>query len=69
MKKLLLVLFASLFITTARAEKVTLMLDWFVNPDHGNVIIAKQMGYFKDHGLDVKILEPADPSNHQSLWR
>ena len=51
------------FSSSAYAENVTIMLDWFVNPDHGNVIIAKQMGFFKEQGLDVKILEPADPSD------
>lgn len=62
-KKLLITLSALMFVTTANAKKVTLMLDWFVNPDHGNVIIAHKMGYFKQMGLDVKILEPSDPSD------
>lgn len=43
-------------------EKISLMLDWFVNPDHAAIIIAEQKGYFKKHGLDVEIIEPADPS-------
>ncbi|PID64420.1 MAG: thiamine biosynthesis protein [Gammaproteobacteria bacterium] len=38
------------------------MLDWFVNPDHAAIIVAEQKGYFKKHGLDVEIIEPADPS-------
>ena len=25
-------------------DQVTLMLDWFVNPDHGPVIIAQEKG-------------------------
>ncbi len=43
-------------------EKITLILDWFVNPDHAAIIVAEQQGYFKKHGLDVEIIEPADPS-------
>ena len=27
-------------------DKMTLLLDWFVNPDHGPVIIAEEKGYF-----------------------
>ena len=27
-------------------DQVTLLLDWFVNPDHGPVIIAQERGYF-----------------------
>ena len=44
-------------------DKMTLLLDWFVNPDHGPIIIAQEMGYFKDAGLDVEIIAPADPSD------
>ncbi|PKF61006.1 ABC transporter ATP-binding protein [Psychromonas sp. psych-6C06] len=51
----------SIFVV-AQDKTMTLMLDWFVNPNHGPVIIAQQKGYFKDEGLTIKIQEPADPS-------
>ena len=59
-----LALYTSLFSVMAQAETKTLilMLDWFVNPNHGPVIIAKERGYFKAQGLDVDIQEPADPA-------
>lgn len=44
-------------------DKMTLLLDWFVNPDHGPVIIAQQMGYFADFDLEVEVIAPADPSD------
>ena len=43
-------------------EKMTVLLDWFVNPDHGPLIIARENGYFADVGLEVEIVAPADPS-------
>jgi putative hydroxymethylpyrimidine transport system substrate-binding protein len=43
-------------------DKLTILLDWFVNPDHAPLVVAKQMGFFKKHGLDVDLIEPADPS-------
>ncbi|SMB83512.1 putative hydroxymethylpyrimidine transport system substrate-binding protein [Pasteurella testudinis DSM 23072] len=43
-------------------EKITLLLDWFVNPDHAALIVAQQKGFFAAHDLDVEIIEPADPS-------
>ena len=43
-------------------EKMTLLLDWFINPDHGPIIVAEELGYFGDQGLDVEIVAPADPS-------
>ena len=49
------------------AEKMTLILDWFVNPDHAPLIVAQQRGYFADAGLDVKIIAPADPNNPPKL--
>lgn len=61
MKKLLAIA-ALLFSQQVLAEKVTLMLDWFVNPDHGPLIVAQQKGMFKDQGLELEITEPADPS-------
>lgn len=45
------------------ADKLTLILDWFVNPDHGPIIIAQEKGYFAEQGLDVEVVAPADPSD------
>lgn len=44
------------------ADKLTVLLDWFVNPDHAPLVIAKEAGYFAKHGLDVDLIAPADPS-------
>src|SRR5690606_12095842 len=46
----------------AAADKLTVLLDWFVNPDHAPLIVAKQGGFFEKHGLDVELVEPADPN-------
>lgn len=44
-------------------EKITIALDWFANPDHAPLIIAKQQGFFAKQGLDVELLGPADPND------
>lgn len=49
------------------ADQMTLLLDWFVNPDHGPVIVAQELGYFADQDLDVNIIAPADPSDPPKL--
>lgn len=60
--------FLSIFIvlaglTGAQAqEKLTVLLDWFVNPDHAPLIIAQELGLFEREGLDVTLVAPADPS-------
>src|SRR5690606_35215009 len=44
------------------ADKLTVMLEWFVNPDHAPMVIAKERGLFADAGLEVELVPPADPS-------
>lgn len=44
------------------ADKLTVLLDWFVNPDHAALIVAEERGLFKDADLDVELIAPADPS-------
>jgi putative hydroxymethylpyrimidine transport system substrate-binding protein len=52
----------SLALPVAAQDKVRLLLDWFVNPDHAALVIAKQRGIFAKHGLDVELIAPADPN-------
>ncbi|WP_164661447.1 ABC transporter substrate-binding protein [Tropicibacter sp. Alg240-R139] len=62
MKKMLTAL-AMLAATPAMAaDKMTVLLDWFINPDHGPIIVAQEKGFFADQGLEVEIVAPADPS-------
>lgn len=44
------------------ADKLTVLLEWFVNPDHVPLVVAREKGYFAAHGLDVDLVPPADPS-------
>ncbi len=44
------------------AEKLTVYLDWFVNPDHAPLVIAQSQGYFEQNGLEVELIAPSDPS-------
>ncbi len=68
MKRLLLIATLLLFAPRAdAADKLTLMLDWFVNPDHAPIIVAAQKGYFTDQNLDVEIIPPADPNDPPKL--
>lgn len=47
----------------AAAEKLTVMLEWFVNPDHAPIIVARELGLFGKAGLDIELIPPADPSS------
>ena len=49
------------------ADKLTLLLDWFVNPDHAPLYVAEARGYFRDAGLEVEMIAPADPNDPPKL--
>lgn len=70
MKKLiasLLFIFASVSFAGSQPQKLTVILDWYPNPDHAPLIIAQQQGYFKEHGLDVELIGPTDPNDPPKL--
>lgn len=49
--------------TAAMAEDdLTVLLEWFVNPDHAPLVVAQELGYFAAAGLDVNLVPPSDPS-------
>ncbi|WP_152047471.1 ABC transporter substrate-binding protein [Aureimonas psammosilenae] len=47
---------------SAAEDKLTVLLEWFVNPDHAPLVLAKELGLFAKHGLAVDLVPPADPS-------
>ena len=42
------------------AERLTVLLDWFINPDHAPIIVAAQIGAYAAEGLNVVLVPPAD---------
>lgn len=48
-------------------DSLTLLLDWFINPDHGPIVVAQERGDFARAGLDVRIVAPADPNDPPRL--
>jgi putative hydroxymethylpyrimidine transport system substrate-binding protein len=48
-------------------DPLTLLLDWFVNPDHAPIIVAQEGGHFARAGLEVRIVAPADPNDPPRL--
>lgn len=67
MKKILLALLLLLPAPAAAADKMTVLLDWYVNPDHAPIIIAQEKGFFAEQGLEVTIVPPADPADPPKL--
>lgn len=48
-------------------EKLTVLLDWFVNPDHAPLVVGIEAGLFAEAGLDVELIAPADPNDPPKL--
>ncbi|MBP2551164.1 putative hydroxymethylpyrimidine transport system substrate-binding protein [Neorhizobium galegae] len=67
MKRLTAALATALALTLApaasqAADKLSVLLEWFVNPDHAPMVIAVEKGYFAEEGLEVELIPPSDPS-------
>lgn len=43
-------------------KQLTLMLDWYLSPQHAALIVAQERGFFAAQGLEVELQTPADPS-------
>lgn len=53
---------ASFALPAQAQDNLTLVLDWFVNPDHAPIVLAEELGYFSDAGLEVTTVTPSDPN-------
>lgn len=48
-----------------QAKKVTVMLDWVPNTNHTGLYVALEQGWYKEQGLDVEIIQPAEGGTAQ----
>ncbi|MFV9509877.1 ABC transporter substrate-binding protein [Tepidibacillus sp. LV47] len=44
-------------------QKLKLMLDWYPNAVHSFLYVAKEKGYFKEQGIDVEFVMPAETND------
>ncbi len=63
----LIAVFAALATPAMAADKITVMLDWFINPDHGPLFVALERGEFEKRGIEVELIAPADPNDPPKL--
>ncbi|GAA3908953.1 hypothetical protein GCM10022228_19440 [Halomonas cibimaris] len=49
-------------LTPPPVKTLTIMLDWFLSPQHAPLLLAKVQGFYQKEGLDVTLRPPADPS-------
>lgn len=44
-------------------KETVLILDWLPNPNHVPIYVGIERGFFQDHGINLKVLKVADPSD------
>ncbi len=52
---------------SAAAQKLTVLLDWFVNPDHAPLFVALEKDFFSRRGLQVELIAPSNPNDPPKL--
>ena len=62
-----LVLLLLLAAPAGAAEKMTVLLDWFVNPDHAPLFVALEKGFFAKRDLAVELIAPSNPNDPPKL--
>ncbi len=67
MVKKFLFLLALLLTQYVYAEKISLLLDWYINPNHAPVLLAISNGDFNKYGLDIELIEPSDNTDSAKL--
>lgn len=48
---------------TPKKTRTTLLLNWYANPYHTPIFVAKTQGYYDAEGINLAILETTDPSD------
>jgi len=51
----------------AEPKALTVMLDWFINPDHAPLFVALKKGFFDERGLNVTFIAPSNPNDPPKL--
>jgi putative hydroxymethylpyrimidine transport system substrate-binding protein len=59
----LIICFNYAFADNLNNNKLIIVLDWFINPDHAPLFVADQEGFFKKYGLEIEFITPSDPAD------
>ncbi|EQC37053.1 hypothetical protein SDRG_05281 [Saprolegnia diclina VS20] len=48
---------------SAPLKKTTFLLNWYANPYHTPIFVAKKRGFYEEEGIDLAIMETTNPSD------
>jgi ABC-type nitrate/sulfonate/bicarbonate transport system substrate-binding protein len=49
--------------TSYKSGKTSFLLNWYANPYHTPIFVAKEMGWLAEEGIDLAVLETTNPSD------
>lgn len=52
---------------SSELTKVTVVLDWVPNTNHTGLYIAQELGFYRDQGLEVEIINPSEGGSSQLI--
>lgn len=64
---LLALLFIAAQANGSELRKVAIGVDWFVDPNHGPLVVALERGFFSDEGLDVTLVPPENTMDNVTM--
>ena len=72
MRKMFLVLSLFVFHLSVSAspgglKTISVVLDWFVNPNHAPLFVAQQEGFFTREGIKVKFITPTNAAEGEKM--
>ena len=67
MRALILAALLAAAVPARAADRLTVILDWFVNANHEALLSAQYSGAYARAGLDVRFIVPADPGSPPRL--
>jgi putative hydroxymethylpyrimidine transport system substrate-binding protein len=67
MKKIIYIVLLVSISISAIAKPLTVLLDWYPNPDHAPLYVAQQQGFYQNNHLDVNLISPTDPNDPLKL--
>lgn len=44
-------------------KRISFLLNWYLNPYHIPILIAKELNFYKEHDIELSLLEPTNPSD------
>ncbi len=44
-------------------KRLSFLLNWYLNPYHIPIVVAKELGLYRKHNIELSLLEPTDPSD------